>query len=1042
MAGLEKYTRRVADQLSDLSRRVGDLEVASVLPYATLPAESPIQVKNQAGETVALIGGQSDGTAGVKVLEGPTPPVPTKPTVEGEATLSVRLDGAFEHEAQCPNDFRAVEIWIIGSPEDLPPDSTKIDTNSEVPPAGGVAPDLFVGTINTRAGGAKTVELAPGTYNVALRCRAKSGKASALSPVVVAKVAGTATRKALDEAKGRIDAAFDHATKVGKDFEAEKARVDGELAKALGATDEVKKSVVAVTSQADNAKRLAEEAKTKADSASNTADDAKNSAEHLRGDMVEMGDEIDRFNRELPEAKNAAEAAKKAASEADSKATAAAKLAGSASEAASRAQTAADGKSKITRSTTTPSGAGHAGDVWWQYTDSSLVGKIIGQWVHDGTAWVKTDVGAEIVADLTVDKLKAGTGSFDRAVISKLISDNAFVDQLAASRIIVKGTNLLPDGDLAKADLAGTGWDKNVGLQDEYVAGGMHVALIFPPEHFGSSSTVANETRILFEPGRKYVLDFWVQASTSGAHGSIGFMPVSGGDFLHFSSPSISDPWTGLFPPQTWKELPTSWEHRRYEITPHGLVKPTFARLVAQCHGGNLMIAKLRVALDQETVIEDGSITTSKLAAHAVDVEKLNVTEGMAARIGEFLKIKFEQIQSSIMNAWMHLTGAGRIVLGGERTGSDANPTFSGARTELNAAGLQVYGPNQEEPITQISGQGEQRIALTSTDANGNVITGFGVSGDGNAVARELAVQRLIVGGEEYKPRAGSEIAVTLPNYTHTAGYQKTAVARIPLTLHVGDYQLLWSTTLRAHGGHQPYDAVGTYFDIIDVSGGKVTCEGEPVSWQTTFNKQQYTNHAISCLLHVDADKDEGEGVKFAIRPGVHSYKKSEFVAMASVLTVSESKPRLLPEVEYFAPKPKPGGGGGGPAPKPGPRAIKKTIGPAWTTGGVVSGDGRYVEVGFRIPEIKGHTISSIVVTGTCTWDMYDSGKGIWYPCRLSGESKTVFVRDYSNFSVGFGPNAAAFLKSNGWANFKIGPRSPYTTFNPHSFRLHVTYWA
>ncbi|MDK6486492.1 hypothetical protein QP158_10365, partial [Streptococcus agalactiae] len=100
MAGLEKYTRRVADQLSDLSRRVGDLEVASVLPYATLPAESPIQVKNQAGETVALIGGQSDGTAGVKVLEGPTPPVPTKPTVEGEATLSVRWDGAFEHEAQ------------------------------------------------------------------------------------------------------------------------------------------------------------------------------------------------------------------------------------------------------------------------------------------------------------------------------------------------------------------------------------------------------------------------------------------------------------------------------------------------------------------------------------------------------------------------------------------------------------------------------------------------------------------------------------------------------------------------------------------------------------------------------------------------------------------------------------------------------------------------------------------------------------------------------------------------------------------------------
>ncbi|MDK6598634.1 hypothetical protein QP226_10360, partial [Aerococcus urinae] len=80
--------------------------------------------------------------------------------------------------------------------------------------------------------------------------------------------------------------AFENANRVASQFEAEKARVDGELAKALGATDEVKKSVVVATSQADNAKRLAEEAKTKADSASNTADDAKNSAEHLRGDMV------------------------------------------------------------------------------------------------------------------------------------------------------------------------------------------------------------------------------------------------------------------------------------------------------------------------------------------------------------------------------------------------------------------------------------------------------------------------------------------------------------------------------------------------------------------------------------------------------------------------------------------------------------------------------------------------------------------------------------------------------------------------------------
>ena len=157
----------------------------------------------------------------------------------------------------------------------------------------------------------------------------------------------------------------------------------------------VKDGLHDVKSAADEAKKAASEADSKASAAAKTAGEAGSNATSALQD---------------------AKAAKTAADKATSQAENAAKLAGSASEAATRAQTAADGKSKITRSTTTPSGAGHAGDVWWQYTDSSLIGKIIGQWVHDGTAWVKTDVGAEIVADLTVDKLKAGTGSFDRAI--------------------------------------------------------------------------------------------------------------------------------------------------------------------------------------------------------------------------------------------------------------------------------------------------------------------------------------------------------------------------------------------------------------------------------------------------------------------------------------------------------------------------------------------------------------------------------------------------------------------------------------------------
>ncbi|MDK6591366.1 hypothetical protein, partial [Actinotignum timonense] len=68
------------------------------------------------------------------------------------------------------------------------------------------------------------------------------------------------------------------------------------------------------------------------------------------------------------------------------------------------------------------------------------------------------------------------------------------------------------------------------------------------------------------------------------------------------------------------------------------------------------MIAKLRVALDQETVIEDGSITTSKLAAHAVDVEKLNVTEKMGAKLGEFVKVKADNILAGSIDVALDFT--------------------------------------------------------------------------------------------------------------------------------------------------------------------------------------------------------------------------------------------------------------------------------------------------------------------------------------------------------------------------------------------------
>ena len=524
--------------------------------------------------------------------------------------------------------------------------------------------------------------------------------------------------KELDEAKGRIDVAFENANRVASQFEAEKARVDGELAKALGATDEVKKSVVVATSQADNAKRLAEEAKTKADSvggkvaeAQQTAEDANGKAEVASSiaSMVQM--KLSGVKDGLHDVKSAADEAKKAASEADSKASAAAKtageagsnatsalqdakaaktaadkatsqaenaakLAGSASEAATRAQTAADGKSKITRSTTTPSGAGHAGDVWWQYTDSSLIGKIIGQWVHDGTAWVKTDVGAEIVADLTVDKLKAGTGSFDRAVIKKLVADQAFSNEMYASRIIsAESGNLVLNGDLTGGQAP---WSKEL----SFIADGA------PPACSGYLNTDARPavikqvhggTPIRLEPGREYAFTAWVSADIRDSR---MFLELRDSEDNHAIDVTQGGPLEGVPDSRNGNpqyliggfEIPTEWTKIgcRFRVNPaRGYhLGALYVNHSSSDTWAYQAIAGISITpMVGSTLIEGGAITTSKLAAHAVDVEKLNVTEKMGAKLGEFVKVKADNILAGSIDVALDFTAGGRIA-GAEVVGS------------------------------------------------------------------------------------------------------------------------------------------------------------------------------------------------------------------------------------------------------------------------------------------------------------------------------------------------------------------------------------
>lgn len=74
---------------------------------------------------------------------------------------------------------------------------------------------------------------------------------------------------------------------------------------------------------------------------------------------------------------------------------------------ANAAQTTANGKNKITYSSTTPgSTANTAGDLWWQFSG----GNVIAQWTGvGGTSWTSNQLASAVIASIDAGKITAGT---------------------------------------------------------------------------------------------------------------------------------------------------------------------------------------------------------------------------------------------------------------------------------------------------------------------------------------------------------------------------------------------------------------------------------------------------------------------------------------------------------------------------------------------------------------------------------------------------------------------------------------------------------
>lgn len=139
-----------------------------------------------------------------------------------------------------------------------------------------------------------------------------------------------------------------------------------------------------------------------------------------------------------------ANAAAAAAASAQTSAATAYATAVAANTAASTAQTTANGKNKVTYSTSAPGSTANAvGDIWFQYgTSSPNVGRIIAQYMgNGGTSWTQTTVSGLVIANIDAGSITTGTLSVALGITTGTgtFTVNAVTGALFADSATIKG---------------------------------------------------------------------------------------------------------------------------------------------------------------------------------------------------------------------------------------------------------------------------------------------------------------------------------------------------------------------------------------------------------------------------------------------------------------------------------------------------------------------------------------------------------------------------------------------------------------------------
>lgn len=199
MANLDEIAmrsvRKLADLLGSHDRRLARLETAQDARRTSLDDGEVIELRGQSGKVVGTFGRNPDGTYATVPFDGPAPRRLIGPSVDDEGVVDAGEVGVvsdapgtitvrFSPKQVLPSDFAGVDFFSI-SAEDM----------------------SFLGSITSLTGGAKTVAVKPGAYEVVAQMRTVPGKTTPLDHRFPVTVAAPVDVKDFDNAKAKLSTA-------------------------------------------------------------------------------------------------------------------------------------------------------------------------------------------------------------------------------------------------------------------------------------------------------------------------------------------------------------------------------------------------------------------------------------------------------------------------------------------------------------------------------------------------------------------------------------------------------------------------------------------------------------------------------------------------------------------------------------------------------------------------------------------------------------------------------------------------------------------